>query len=132
MDNIISDLIIAQFETLKKEIKSDIRTIKETVDIFNEKIVDYKVKPIHCREQFDKRYFKIIDKENIHTILTSFYDDRYILKKNFKNHFQDTLNKCKQDSLNNLNNKTYLIKNILNIVQALAPYILFLSYLYFK
>ncbi len=109
---------------LYKEFKAEFASINQKLDIFNEKIIDYKIKPVECREFFDKRYLKVSEGNNHINLISNRLDKRYIQHSHFKNILTDELNNIDMDKNNKLQTKTNIIKNIFSIMQALAPYII--------
>ncbi len=116
-------LITSQLEEFRKEF----RNINNKLDIFNEKFIDYKTKPIECREIFDKRYLKVAE-SNVHiNTIGSKFDRRYVKRDEFKSMLLIELDFIQDQKINKLDKKANIIKNILSIAQAIAPYVILLS-----
>lgn len=103
----MSDLEINVLKEQINQLKLNIGKIDEKIDklhdLYRENVLDYKHRILECRESFDQRYICIEDFDHL---------------------WKEKMQIHQSESINNINTKTNLIRNILNIIQLLSPYII--------
>jgi Skp family chaperone for outer membrane proteins len=101
----MSDPEITYLKDQINQIQNSINKMNDKLDAFSQNISDYKTKNLECKDAFD---------------------NRYILTEDFENAWNTQMKKYQKDSIDSMNNKTNLIKNIFNIIQILSPYLIIL------
>jgi hypothetical protein len=85
-----------------EEIKTDIKSIYTRLEVITHDLHSYKNQKYKCQSECDRRYFKISDIELIFKReLDKYFEQRYLLT----------------------HKKTELVRNILQILTSVAPYI---------
>jgi biopolymer transport protein ExbB/TolQ len=85
-----------------EEIKSDIKSIYSRLQVITEDLYNYKNQRYKCLTDCDDRYLKQSDVENV---------------------FKRELEKVIESRTKSAHKKTEIIKNILHIIGAVAPYV---------
>jgi len=89
-----------------EEIKSDIKAIYGRLQTITEDLYNYKHQRYKCLTDYDNRYLKLVDAENA---------------------FKRELDRYSENKTKATHKRTEIIKNILHIIGALAPYVAILG-----
>ena|GEM_PF-2397923 len=89
-----------------EEIKSDVKNIYTRLDVITQDLYNYKNQRYKCLMECDMRYIKLTDIEGI---------------------FKRELDKYFDQRMTSTHKKTEVIKNIINILTTLAPYMAMLG-----
>ena len=85
-----------------EEIKSDVKNIYTRLEVITIDLHNYKHQPYKCQAECDTKYLRLTDIESIFKREL----DKYYIQKNKVNH-----------------RKTEMVKNIIHIILAVAPYV---------